>query len=108
MALPSGLTFTRVMLMMRGPGGFTGGKVSDAMVSHIDLFPTICDLLRIERPAWLQGKSMLPLMTVEEQTAASATVTTPYQSRCRPPPQGSGAVARRLWRRFRPAASLRT
>lgn len=52
-----------VSLIMRGPGGFTGGKVSDAMVSHIDLFPTICDLLQIAKPAWLQGKSMLPLMT---------------------------------------------
>src|SRR5262249_61964175 len=49
-------------LIMRGPGGFSGGKVCDAMVSHIDLFPTICDLLEIERPAWLQGKSMLPLV----------------------------------------------
>ena len=51
-----------VSLIMRGPGGFSGGKVSDAMVSHIDLFPTICDLLRIEQPAWLQGKSLLPLI----------------------------------------------
>jgi arylsulfatase A-like enzyme len=47
---------------MRGPGGFSGGKVCDAMVSHLDLFPTICDLLDIERPAWLQGKSMMPLI----------------------------------------------
>jgi arylsulfatase A-like enzyme len=51
-----------VSLIMRGPGGFTGGKVSDAMVSHIDLFPTICDMLDIERPSWLQGKSMMPLV----------------------------------------------
>ena len=29
-----------VMLIMRGPGGFRGGKVCDALVSHIDLFPT--------------------------------------------------------------------
>ena len=51
-----------VSLIVRGPGGFSGGKVCDAMVSHIDLFPTICDLLDIERPAWLEGKSMMPLM----------------------------------------------
>ncbi len=35
-----------VMLIMRGPGGFSGGKVCDAMVSHIDLFPTICELMQ--------------------------------------------------------------
>jgi arylsulfatase A-like enzyme len=51
-----------VSLIMRGPGGFSGGKVCDAMVSHIDIFPTICDLLDVERPSWLQGKSMMPLI----------------------------------------------
>jgi N-sulfoglucosamine sulfohydrolase len=51
-----------VMLIMRGPFGFTGGQVCDAMVSHVDLFPTICDLLDIEPPAWLQGQSMMPLI----------------------------------------------
>ncbi len=51
-----------VSLIMRGPGGFSGGKVSDAMVSHLDIFPTICDLLEIDRPQWLQGASVLPVV----------------------------------------------
>ena len=54
-----------VLLIMRGPGGFSGGRVVDAMVSQVDLFPTICDLLEIERPAWLQGRSLLPLIRDE-------------------------------------------
>ncbi|MBC8236402.1 sulfatase [bacterium] len=54
-----------VMLIMRGPGGFTSGQVCDAMVSHIDVFPTICDLLAIEHPQWLQGESMMPLIRGE-------------------------------------------
>ena len=53
---------TGVMLLIRGPGGLAGGKVVDAMVSQIDIFPTICELLGIDRPAWLQGKSMMPLI----------------------------------------------
>ncbi|WP_037499651.1 sulfatase family protein [Solirubrobacter soli] len=48
-----------VLLIIRGPGGFTGGKVSDELVSQVDIFPTICELLGIERPAWLRGKSLL-------------------------------------------------
>ncbi len=56
---------TGVFLILRGPGGFTGGKVSEAMVSHMDLFPTVCDLLGIEHPAWLEGKSLMPLMRGE-------------------------------------------
>lgn len=50
-----------VMLIMRGPGGFTGGRESDSLVSQLDLYPTICELAGIEKPAWLQGTSMLPL-----------------------------------------------
>ena len=52
-----------VMLILRGPGGFAGGKASDALVSHIDLFPTICDVLEIGHPDWLQGRSLLPIVT---------------------------------------------
>lgn len=55
-----------VLLIMRGPGGFRGGKVSDALVSHIDIFPTICDLLEIAPPPWLQGHSLLPLIRGEQ------------------------------------------
>ena len=56
-----------VMLIMRGPGGFTGGQVFDALVSQIDIFPTICDLLEIDHPKWLQGTSMMPLLRGEDK-----------------------------------------
>jgi len=56
-----------VMLILRGPGGFRGGQVCDAMVSHLDVYPTLCDLLSIEPPDWLQGKSMMPLIRGEAQ-----------------------------------------
>ncbi len=32
----------------------------DHYVSHIDIFPTLCDLLQIEKPPFLQGQSLLP------------------------------------------------
>ncbi|MDR3708485.1 MAG: sulfatase [Capsulimonadaceae bacterium] len=51
-----------VLLMVRGPGGFEGGRVIDAAVTHLDLFPTLCDLAGIDKPARLQGKSLLPLV----------------------------------------------
>ncbi len=51
-----------VFLIMRGPNGFEGGLVVDAMVSHLDLFPTICDLLKVKKPDWLEGDSLLPLI----------------------------------------------
>lgn len=56
-----------VMLIMRGPGEFSGGRVVDALISHVDIFPTLCDLLQIEPPAWLQGYSLLPLLRGEQK-----------------------------------------
>jgi N-sulfoglucosamine sulfohydrolase len=56
-----------VMLLMRGPDGFTGGKVFDGMVTHLDLYPTICDLAGVECPPWLQGDSLLPMVRGETE-----------------------------------------
>jgi arylsulfatase A-like enzyme len=56
-----------VHLVIRGPGGFTGGKVCDAMISQIDLFPSLCDLLQIPHPQWLEGRSFLPVLRGEVQ-----------------------------------------
>jgi arylsulfatase A-like enzyme len=53
-----------VMLIMRGPG-FLGGRVFDGLVSHLDIYPTICELTGIEEPSWLQGTSLMPLVRGE-------------------------------------------
>jgi N-sulfoglucosamine sulfohydrolase len=54
-----------VLLMLRGPGGLWGGRVVDAPVSHLDLFPTVCELAGIEPPDRLDGRSLLPLVRGE-------------------------------------------
>jgi len=51
-----------VMMIMRGPGGFFGGRVFDGLVSHLDIYPTLCELAGIEQPPWLQGTSLMPLV----------------------------------------------
>jgi N-sulfoglucosamine sulfohydrolase len=63
---------TGVMLMLRGPSfaqasegkpaGFTGGKVVDALASHVDLFPTLCEVAGLPAPDWLQGRSLVSLL----------------------------------------------
>ncbi len=58
---------TGVMLIMRGPEPFRGGQVCDALISQIDVFPTLCELLGIERPPWLQGRSFLPVLRGEAE-----------------------------------------
>jgi arylsulfatase A-like enzyme/Flp pilus assembly protein TadD len=49
-----------VPLIMAGPG-IRAGRAKDA-VCHIDIFPTICDLLGLKKPVDLRGKSLLPLL----------------------------------------------
>ncbi|MFN8164296.1 MAG: sulfatase [Solirubrobacterales bacterium] len=54
-----------VMMIMRGPSGFAGGKVIDAPVSHLDVYPTLCELAGVDAPDWLQGVSLMPLVRRE-------------------------------------------
>jgi len=78
---------TGVLLIMRGPGGFAGGRLCESLVSQIDLFPTFCDLLRIDPPVWLQGRSLLPVVhegvEVNEVVFSESTYHVSYQpQRC--------------------------
>jgi N-sulfoglucosamine sulfohydrolase len=50
-----------VFVVMSGPG-IRQGTVYESMVGHIDIFPTICDLIGIDHPDWLEGKSWLPIL----------------------------------------------
>jgi arylsulfatase A-like enzyme len=64
-------TGIEVMLLMRGPataalpGGLRAGQTCDALVSQIDLYPTLCEYLGFSPPPWLQGHSMLPVLRGE-------------------------------------------
>lgn len=73
---------TGVMLMIRGPRGFRGGKVSDSLVSHVDLYPTICEAAGLPLPAWLEGRSLLPLLNgrdeIREETFAEINYHASY------------------------------
>lgn len=55
---------TGVYLILRGPG-FRGGLAVDAMVSHLDVFPTVCEALGLKKPSGLDGRSLLPLAREE-------------------------------------------
>jgi N-sulfoglucosamine sulfohydrolase len=61
-----------VMMIVRGPHGFTGGKVCDAPVSQLDVFPTLCELAGVEEPEWLQGRSLMPLVRGEVERLREA------------------------------------
>ena len=54
-----------VPLILSGPG-ILKGKRSDALVYLYDLFPTICDLAKLDVPEGIDGKSLAPIMKGEE------------------------------------------
>jgi arylsulfatase A-like enzyme len=58
---------TGVMLIVRGPGGFSGGKVVNSLVSQLDVYPTLCDLAGVATPAFVQGRSLMPLVRGEAE-----------------------------------------
>jgi len=70
-----------VMLIMRGPGGFNGGRVLDGLVSQVDLLPTLCDVIGVKPPVWAQGVSMLPLVFGELRELRESIFAEVHQSK---------------------------
>jgi arylsulfatase A-like enzyme len=50
----------RVPLSFKLPGGKHAGEKSDELVSHVDMLPTLCDLLDLETPSGISGRSLVP------------------------------------------------
>src|SRR5919206_374094 len=75
---------TEVLGRTRDRPLFSGGRVIEGLVSHIDVYPTICDYLEIERPPFLQGVSLLPMLRgevahVREEVFAGSTWHAAYE-----------------------------
>lgn len=56
-----------VSLIMRVPeSGKAKGHVYDGLVSQLDVYPTLCDLLGLPKPENLQGKSFMKVFTGDD------------------------------------------
>ena len=56
-----------VAFMIKYPGNPTKGMASDCLISHIDVFPTLCELCGIEKPDWVMGKSFCSVLNGGEE-----------------------------------------
>lgn len=63
-----------VMLMLRGPGGFRGGKVVDDLISQVDIVPTVLELIGLPIPDHVQGRSFLNRTAPREHIFAEINV----------------------------------
>ncbi len=79
-----------VMLIVRGPGGFRGGRVVDALVQHLDVYPTLCELAGVDPPPGLHGRSLLPIVRGEVGRDPGGAVRRAHlPRRLRPPARGA-------------------
>jgi len=53
---------TRVPLIVRAPGMHRPGTIVDRLVELVDLYPSLCDLARIDIPGNMEGTSFKPLL----------------------------------------------
>ncbi len=56
-----------VSLILKYPGNPMAGKVCDAMVSHLDLYPTLCEAAGVPLPGPVEGRSLFPLLEGSEE-----------------------------------------
>lgn len=73
----------RVPLILRYPKRLPQDTVIETQVSHIDIMPTVFDLLDMPQPAWMEGRSLLPLVngqTAFREEAYSETTPAGWQA----------------------------
>jgi N-sulfoglucosamine sulfohydrolase len=51
-----------VSLILSYPGHRQPGQVIDGLASHLDIYPTICEIAGVPPPPWLEGVSLVPLL----------------------------------------------
>ena len=61
---------TRVPLVMRWPGGISGGRVVDETTQLIDIMPTLMEISGLPPAEQAQGRSLVPLLRGEQAGAA--------------------------------------
>ena len=53
---------TRCPLIIRAPGREGNGRSSEGLVELLDVYPTLCQLAGLPRPAHLEGQTLAPLL----------------------------------------------
>ena len=66
---------TRVPLIVAGPGIPKNKKIEKSPVELVDLYPTLMDLVNINTPKFVQGKSLVPLLQNSEKKVRKSALT---------------------------------
>jgi arylsulfatase A-like enzyme len=66
---------THVLLMFRAPGVTEAGGVSERFVSLMDIYPTLAELCGLTPPAYIDGRSLVPLLKDPKAPWESTAIT---------------------------------
>jgi arylsulfatase A-like enzyme len=66
---------THCLLMLRVPGVTPAGGVSKRFVSLLDIYPTLAELCGLQPPAYLDGRSLAPLLRNPDADWQSTAIT---------------------------------
>jgi len=66
---------THCLLMFRAPGVTSSGGASERYVSLLDIYPTLAELCSLEPPAYLDGRSLVPLLKDPAANWPSTAIT---------------------------------
>lgn len=61
--------------MFRVPGVTRAGSVSQRFVSLQDIYPTLAELCGLDRPSYLDGRSLVPLLKDSDAKWSSTAIT---------------------------------
>jgi len=61
--------------MFRAPGVTNAGGVSERFVSLMDIYPTLAELCRLTPPAYVDGRSLVPLLKDPQAPWESTAIT---------------------------------
>lgn len=86
----------RVPLLIAAPKMATKGRVAKTPVSQVDLYPTLAELCGVERPANLQGQSLVPILK-DPDTAGRGWALTQVTRGGVGPAAGRGAASGRYF-----------
>jgi arylsulfatase A-like enzyme len=66
---------THTLLMFRAPGVSKAGGVSERFVSLLDIYPTLAELCGLTPPAYVDGRSLVPLLKDPKAPWESTAIT---------------------------------
>jgi arylsulfatase A-like enzyme len=89
-----------VPLIIRVPGLDPRGLRISPLVQSLDIMPTVLEVLGINRPGYLEGKSLLPLMRGDDKSTVdyAFSETFPFPEKCPPRHAVRTADAKLIWK----------